>query len=358
MSKKYLVYISSTHDDLKTERLELTRIVSELGAVPVTMDGFDITVEEDCKIIRKTIEDCDYFLNLTAHKYGEAAGKYYALELEYCIAAKARIPVLALIIGEKARWKETKKEKDPAVKKALEAFKKRLEGHTHDTWVNLGDLRQKALTLLSREMNLNPRRGWVPSTEAVEASVANELSRLIRENDILRSRINMDGTDIVKKVKEQIKSGLKVLATNRISLSFYYTNGENWENTRVFRYIKLFRLLTPELSTPKTAADISHFLGNILNPDPEKTVRRDYPAPSNTIKKIMSDFALLKLVKCSGTGDDEAWEMTEYGKEAFAAYRLHQMTPHHARGAKEAEDANTVFDDIDEGVLETVNSAV
>ena len=325
MSKKYLVYISSTQDDLKAERRELTKIVSELGAVPITMDAFDITREEDRKIIHKAIEDCDYFLNITAHKGGQAVNKSFALELEYFYALKAKIPVLALIIGEKARWKESKKEKDAAAKKALEAFKKKLEAHTHDTWINLSDLKQKALSLLSREMNLNPRRGWVPSTQAVDASVANELSRLIQENETLKSQIKMEGTDIVKKVRAQIKSALKVLAANRISLSFYYTDGENWENTRVFRYLKLFRLLAPELSTHKTASDISHFLGNILNPDLDKTVRKEYPTPSNTIKKIMTDFTLLKLVKCNDSNTNETWEMTEYGKETYAAYRLRQM---------------------------------
>ena len=325
MPKKYLVYISSTLDDLKTERRELTRIVTELGAIPVTMDAFDFALEEDRKIIYKAIEDCDYFLNLTAYKAGTAVGKSYSLELECAYAAKMRIPVFALIIGEKARWKDSKKEKDAAAKKSLEAFKKKLEAHTYEKWTNLADLKQKTLMLLSREMNLNPRRGWVPSNEAVDPSVANELSRLIRENETLKSKLKMEGTDIIKKVREQIKHTIRVLAGNRISLSFYYTDGENWENTRNFRYLRLFKLLTPELSTPKTVEDISRFFGNILNPDLEKTVRKDYPTPSNTIKKIMADFTLLKLVKCTGTGENEAWEMTEYGKEAYAVYRLRQM---------------------------------
>ena len=84
--------------------------------------------------------------------------------------------------------------------------------------------------------------------------------------------------------------------------------------------------MAPELSIPKTAVDISRFLGNILNPDLEKVVRKDFPTPSNTIKKIMADFVLLKLVKYTGSGDNQAWDMTEFGKEVFAAHRLHQMT--------------------------------
>ena len=331
MIRRYLVFISSTQDDLKAERKEVAKIVWELGAIPITMDAFDITQERDRKIICKFIEECDYFLNLTAHKGGEAVGKSFALEFEYSCAVKAKVPVLALVVSEKARWKDAKKEKDANAVKALEAFKKRLENHAHDTWINLGDLRPKALYLLSREMNINPRRGWVPSNETVEPSVANELCRLLRENEALKCQIKMEETDIVRKVRERIKGALKVLATNRISLSFYYSSGDNWENTRIFRYLRLFRLLTPELSIPKTAAEISHFLGNILNPDLERTVRKDYPTPSNTIKKIMTDLTLLKLVACTtaiasnGSGEDEAWEMTDFGREIFAVYRLRQM---------------------------------
>ena len=341
MFKKYLVFISSTQDDLKAERLELIRMVSQLGAVPITMDTFDISQEEDRKVIRKAVGDCDYFLNLTAYKGGKGTDKSFALELEYSYALRAKVPVLALIISEKARWKASKKEKDPKTAKALESFKKKLESHAHDTWINIGDLKQKALALLCREMNLSPRRGWVPSTEAVEPSVANELCRLIRENEWLRNRISLEGEEVVLKVREQTKHALKALAANRISLSFYYTDGGNWEKTQAFRYLRLFRLLTPELTTPKTVLDLSRFLGNILNPDLAKTVRRDYPTPSNTIKKIMADFAILKLVKYTKAGDNEAWEITEFGKETFAVFRLRQMRKNMAKHQKTGQETES-----------------
>ena len=338
MSKKCFIFISSTCDDLKAERLELTKIVTEMGAIPITMDAFDISKEDDQKVIRNVIEDCDYFLNLTAYKGGAAAGKSFALELEYSYAVKAKVPVLALIIGEKARWKASKKEKKADTAKALEAFKKKLEGHAHENWTNLADLQQKAQTLLNREMYLTPRKGWVPSTEAVEPQVANELCRLLRENEDLRNRLSLEGPDKIDNVQEQIEHAIKVLAANRISLSFYYTDGGNWEKTQVFRHIKLFRLLSPELTTPKTVLDISRFLGNILNPDLGKTVRRDYPTPSNTIKKIMADFALLKLVRYTRFKDSEAWVLTEFGKETFTVFRLRQMVKNMEKHREPAAD--------------------
>ena len=332
MKKKYLVFISATHEDLKTERKELARIVSEMGSIPILLDEFDITQAPDRRLINKSIEECDYFLNLTGHMGGEPVGKTFALELEYIYAVKAGVPVLALIIDKKARRKGSKKTKNAVTVKALDNFKRKLENHSHDTWTNPTDLKLKALGLLNREMNLQPRRGWIPSDEAFTPLAANELGRLVRENEILRNKMALgygadsEGRDLAKKVFGQVKSTYKILASNRISLSFFYVDGENWVNTKVFRYLRLFRLLAPEMSTPKTAAEISHFLGNILNPDLSKLVRKDYPTPSNTIKKIMSDFALLKLVKSTEAEQSEAWEMTEYGKETFTIHRLRQMS--------------------------------
>ena len=145
MQKKYFIFISSSTEDLKAERRELTRIVSELGAVPVTMDEFDISQKDDRRVIYKAIEECDYFLSLVAYKGGATVGKTFALEAECAHAVKAEIPILALIIDEKARWKASKKEKNAAAAKALESFKKKLKNHTFDTWTGLADLKQKAI---------------------------------------------------------------------------------------------------------------------------------------------------------------------------------------------------------------------
>jgi hypothetical protein len=179
-------------------------------------------------------------------------------------------------------------------------------------------------------MTLNPRPGWVRGGDAVKPGVANELARLIGENEDLRGQIRAGDGKLIRRVREQMKHALKILAVNRVSLSFYYVSGDNWENTRKFRYLRIFRLLAPELTLGKTTAELSRFLGNILNPDLEKTVRKDYPTPSNTIKKIMADLSLLKLVRTtSGAaergGDNEAWEVTEYGREVYAAYRMRQL---------------------------------
>ncbi|GHV93777.1 hypothetical protein AGMMS50293_00970 [Spirochaetia bacterium] len=326
---KYHIFIGSTLDDLKNERKELPRIIFELGHIPVMADCLDRSEKNAAPLLQRTIEECDYFIALTAHKYCPAGEKISPLELEYNIAVRKGIPVIALIIDEKARWKAAKKEKEAALTKKLEGFKQKLRCGAYTTWLNTADLCAKTQSLLIQEMNLHAQTGWVKADQAVTPSIANELSRLSGENEILRRQVRIEDGEIVTKLREQMKHAIKVLALNKITLSFYYAAGENWENTRQFRYIRLFKLLVPELALGKSTAEISRFLGTVLNPDLEKAVRKDYPTPSNTIKKIMADFSLLKLVKCTndeeGNADDEMWDVTEYGKELYAAYRMRQL---------------------------------
>ena len=336
---KYHIFIGSTLDDLKNERRELPRIIMELGHIPVMADYLDTksgntssSVSDALSInplLKKIIEECDYFIALTAHRYCESGAKSSLLEDEYNIAVKSGIPVLALVIDEKARWKASKKEEEAALIKKQEEFRKKLRNGTYETWQNTPELCQKAQSLLVQAINLSPRSGWVRANQTVQPSVANELARLSGENEQLRRLVKIEGGDIIVKVKEQMKHALKILATNKVTLNFYYTNSENWENTRHFRSLRIFKTLAPELAVGKTTAEISRFLGMVLNPDLDRTIRKDYPTPSNTIKKIMADFGLLKLVKCTNEAEentgDEIWEITEYGKELYSLYRMRQL---------------------------------
>jgi len=325
---KYHIFIGSTLDDLKNERKVLPRIVMELGHIPVMADYLDDTARNSQNLLQKVIEECDYFVALVANKYSAADGKILPLVTQCSIAVKKGIPILALVIDEKARSTQAKKEQDPALIHKLDSFKAKLRECPCETWLNIPDLCQKAQSLLVQELNINVRPGWVKTEKLIDPTVANEISRLSSENDALRRRIRIDDGELVNRLRDQLKHAIKVLALNKVTLSFYYASGDNWENSRQFRYIRIFKLLVPELALGKNTAEISRFLGTVLNPDLDKTVRKDYPTPSNSIKKIMADFSMLKLVRCINDEeavDKEIWEITEYGKELYSAYRMRQL---------------------------------
>jgi hypothetical protein len=327
MPRKFHIFISSTPDDLKNERAALSRIIFEMGHIPICMDSVDNTEENGWKIIRRNIAESDYFLSLVAHKYGilsEGVAKgNSSLELEYAQALKAEVPVLALIIADKARWKAAKKERERKVNHALTSLKEKLRSHAYAEWVNIQELKQNARELLTREIFLNTRSGWVSGLEQAGPEVANALGRVMAENEDLKRRLVVRAERV--HFEKSMRHTLEILAGNRITLSFFYADGENWENTIKCRYLRLFKLLVPELYLGKTTTELSRFLGSILNPDLKRAVRKDYPTPSNTIKKIMADLNLLRLVRYITNKNEEIWEVTEYGKEMYTLYRIRQF---------------------------------
>jgi hypothetical protein len=337
MPKKYLVYIGSTLDDLKNEDRELFRLVLELGHIPIrSPDGEH--GDGETALTNTIIAECDYFISLVAHRYSKE-GEQSPMEVEYNQALNCGVPVIALLVDENARWRANKKETKPAQIRKLKDFKSNLRKHPHASWSTTLEFCQKAQNLLLREINIRPRKGWIPGNEGVQPAVANELARLGAENSELRRRLGIESGDLVTRLREQLKHAVKVLALNRAVLSFYYEDGKTWENTRKFRYLRIFKVLAPELYTGKTTTDISRFLGGVLNPDLKRPVRKDFPTPSNTIKKIMADFVLLKLIRCAGGSgsDSEIWEITEYGKELYAVYRVRQLEKPFERLAAQTE---------------------
>ena len=326
---KYHIFIGSTFDDLKNERREIQRIIMELGHIPVSAEYLDSTSKNYKKLLEKTIEECDFFIAVIAYKYAPKGVKISPLETECNIAQKNNVPVISLIINEKARWKASKKENETGHIKKLVELKKRLEQGICDTWLNPTDLCQKLQNQLIQQINLTLRNGWVRADQTFAPSVANELSRLSTENEHLRHQLKIDSNDIITRLHEQMKNTFKVLALNKVILSFYYASGDKWENSYKFRYLRIYKLLVPELAIGKKTSEVSYLLGAALNPDSGKTIRKDYPTPPNTIKKIMTDLSLLKLVKCISkkeeSNEDEVWEITEYGRELFSAYRMRQL---------------------------------
>ena len=331
---KYHIFIGSTLDDLKSERKELVRIVMELGHIPVMADYLDSSAKNASGLLQKIIEECDYFIALVAHKYKSTGGEILPLIAECSAAANKGIPVLALVIDEKARWKPVKREKDAAPVRKLNEFKNKLRNLSGmsgscESWLNTPDLCQKTQTLLIQQMCVNAQSGWVKSDCTIKPAVANELSRLSCENTVLRRRVFDDESKLADKLHDDQKHVLKMLALNKVPLSFYYASGENWENTRQLRAVRIFKLLVPELSLGKSTSEISRFLGTVLNPDLGKALRKDYPTPSNTVKKIMMDFEALNLVRCVNGREvkagEEIWEISDYGKELYSVYRVRQL---------------------------------
>ena len=59
--KRYQVFVSSTYDDLQDERKEVMQALLELDCIPAGMELFPASSEDQWSLIKRVIDDCDYY---------------------------------------------------------------------------------------------------------------------------------------------------------------------------------------------------------------------------------------------------------------------------------------------------------
>lgn len=70
LSKKYQVFVSSTHDDLIDERKEVAQAILKCDCIPAGMELWPASNFSQWQVIKSVIDDSDYYLLIIAGKYG------------------------------------------------------------------------------------------------------------------------------------------------------------------------------------------------------------------------------------------------------------------------------------------------
>ena len=198
MEKKYQVFISSTFKDLKKARLKVRDAILSIYHFPVGMEMFGAAAEDQWDIIRKDIDESDYYILIIGKCFGsevDGEGISYT-QKEFRYAVEKGIPVLAFIMKDDMNVPKSFQETEKDRIEKLEAFKKEVLSHrTVDFWSTPNELAGKVISALTRQMARKPRSGWVRASEFdIEKSHAEllELAEKIRaleeENEELRAK--------------------------------------------------------------------------------------------------------------------------------------------------------------------------
>lgn len=321
MKIKYQIFVSSTYEDLKEERDLVIKAILEMGHIPVGMEMFSAGDEEQWKLIKRQISDCDYYVVIVAHRYGSMDGNISYTEKEYDFASSKNIPVLGFIIMKDADWPANKIDTDGEKNKRLESFKSKIKKKLVSFWNSKNDLYGKVSISLMKQFTTNPMVGWIKANETVGPEVIVEISRLSKENSELRKENQQLKADIGKEEEEKYERLIEILKQNNIELPFYYKGGKEWEDHTEFTFLRLFKILAPELMIEKSIEDTAGYLG-YGRPNKEKPARSPWPVPSNTVKRFYADLSVLDLVepsvkKRSVKDSNEYWKLTEEGKQVF-----------------------------------------
>ena len=153
MEKIYKVFVSSTYEDLIEERKAVTQALLKSSCVPVGMELFPASDNDQWTFIQNVINDCDYYVIILGDRYGtkHTDGDSYT-EKEYKYAISQSIPTLTFI-AQNPNISEDKEK--------YNNFKKELEKKLCSYWGNKDELASHVKDSINNAKITHPRTGWI-----------------------------------------------------------------------------------------------------------------------------------------------------------------------------------------------------
>lgn len=190
MDKKYQVFISSTFEDLKEEREKVIETLLNKNCIPVGMEYFPAANDEQMTIIKRLIDDCDYYILILGGRYGSVEPRTHKsyTQLEYEYAVEKGVPISAFYIANKNELPYNKIEQDYPTK--MDNFVKMVKNNRMcKSWKNADDLAGKVSTSLDYQIKNHPRIGWVKADKLSSEEASSTILSLKEENKKLKDQV-------------------------------------------------------------------------------------------------------------------------------------------------------------------------
>lgn len=300
----------------------------ELGHIPVGMAMFSAGNEAQWDLIKRTIDDCDYYAVIIAHRYGSTDSQGVSFtEKEYDYAVSCEIPVLGFLIDKDAQWPPSSIERSADA--SLTRFKDKVKSRIISYWKSQEDLNSKFVTAISKAINSHPRPGWVRSSGQESAKVAEELLRLSKENEILRAAVAKNGAS-----SQRLRELIGVLKSNKTEVHMYNSISKEWERSFPVDLLNLFHkwaqhlILGAELNQNVSESE------NIFAPLTNPTEPASFTVSRRDTRTVLMDFFSFDLADVRRTEDvdaygqttiSEKWKFTELGRDLYRYVRIEQM---------------------------------
>lgn len=210
MEVKYQVFVSSTYEDLKEERSIVMETILKLEQIPIGMEMFNAGDEEQWELIKRTIDNSDYYLVIIGKRYGSTAsdGLSYT-EKEYKYAVERGKPVLTFI------KKDDGVNSDESLEKQyhLQQFREHAKGKIASFWSNKDELGRLVAASIHSIISRKPGIGWIRADEyeIQKRELVDLIHRYDELNRLRQDEAKMHDTDEARWASdEDIKKGLSI----------------------------------------------------------------------------------------------------------------------------------------------------
>lgn len=291
--------------------------------MPVGMELFCATDDEQFEYIKKIIDDCDYYVLILGGRYGsvsEKTGLSYT-EMEYRYAVEKDIPVLIFPYQNIQSLPLDKKDKDL---KSIEQF--RIEASKNRVvkfWVTHSDLTAGVLVALTKQFNENPQQGWQRFED--KTSLLEELNNVRIDNNLLKNK--------VAKLKEELANDkpdfsdiAKMDEFVKLDYKYYYNNQYKY-NEISLTWDEIFSYIGPKLYTPLSYSSFIYLIdATLVNKKLNKCHKSIYVVDDDMQKiKIQLEVQGLLTVfsaKSTKSGVIEFIQLTTKGKDYLKKIKI------------------------------------
>ena len=191
MDKRFQVFVSSTYEDLQEERKEVMQALLELDCIPAGMELFPASNEDQWTLIKKVIDNCDYYLLIVGGRYGsvnENGISYTQMEFEYALDSSK--PIISFLPKNPGIIPSNKCEITEQGKTKLEEFKQIVQKKIVKFWSSpqdLGSMVSRSIIKLIKEF---PGIGWIKADNLTDETSIKEIISLQRENEELKRQLS------------------------------------------------------------------------------------------------------------------------------------------------------------------------
>lgn len=339
MDKRYQVFVSSTFKDLEEERQEVMHALLELDCIPSGMELFPAANESQWSLIKKVIDDSDYYLLILGGRYGSIGpeGLSYT-EMEYRYALSIEKPIIAFLHKEPGKIAASKSEATDAGKQKLSEFRTLVEGRLCKMWETPQELGSVVSRSLVQLIKSSPAVGWVRANELADRDAAKELLLLRKRVEDLQTELEKSRTSAPKGA-ENLAQGDE---THTIRFSFsgrkpgQYLSSTSWTAGCSMTWNDLFSAAAPLMIHEAKEQALKAALDAKIQEQNYDRLSRDKklaefelsnfsmnPEDFQTIKVQLRALGLItksektRSVKDSGT----YWTLTPYGDEVMTRLR-------------------------------------
>jgi hypothetical protein len=305
MEKRYQVFVSSTYEDLQDERRSVISVLISMNCFPAAMEFFQASDEDQWSLIKRVIDECDYYIVIVGGRYGaidEKTGLSFT-EKEYDYAIAQDKPVIGFFHGDPDKIPQGKAEKIDTSKPKLEAFRAKVRRKMCKAWTSPAELGLAVSLSMPQLMRLRPSPGWISGNDAADPARENDLRQKIERLEASLKEANTQpppGTSDLAQGDD--KTVVELMIYNEMSHQTYPQAVQvTWND--------LLRLVGSFLLQPRLEKDIRDCVASSLCP---KQAHLSGEISQSQFEKIKLQFYALSLITPAGIGN--SWKLTPYGE--------------------------------------------